>query len=530
MKTIQKVYGWTTLATVLLLAGMVILAGACSLGLEAISAGPEESQPDTEVPVVVQNPGTGVMVSVPTISSRLLSELNATYEPSYVPAPSGGLSASAVLFATSVVVDLYQGGEEPIQTWSFDASSNLGQEPSEDQTGPVAIEAFLEIDAGSGYSMNVQVYNSNWRGGETAVVEGETDPETPFNIYPGQSTEVRILATPSDPIELTEDLPESVDVVQTPYEFSVDPENGGGPVFTDLGGEEWFWMDLTSYSPGTDDYVRIIVDPASTESSDAVMLIYDSAGAYMLQDEPAWSWGFMPDEYGGQGGTRAGLMGPALDYELETPFQGYMGLVIMNRDAGSLTETVSVTMELLNRPQPEVNYPNVFPLGEEPDEAGFLEISPGEEVTQTIFNEEQWMVHWFMLDGIQWGNPALMDTLPITVTATFDVLDSAQIIGGRSEWFDTGEGGVEIFVPSLCLMVGDTLSEDPPATYGPVDDPFYNVTENLDGSSTVEFTIEVDTTVTTETTMAALAVSNRWMGVEFTLSWTAPGLGELIIE
>jgi len=540
MRTILRAISGVGIVT--LIAVTVI---ACNLALNPMSSNDGDvSGPGIDDPAGPLEPQTGVTVRVPTISSRLLSELDAIYRPP----DSGQISAQALLFATGINVRVYDwadgvfpGGDwlnsvdpptpTPFLDTTVDATTSLGGEPSESGS-PSTIDAFFDIDAGSGYTLAVDVYNSNWDVA-APVVSGVTAAQ--FDIYPGQSTVVPIIATPNDAVIPVIATPEVLSIVQVPYTYSTDPEEEGRMIMSSVGGEEWVRIDLSAEMLPTDPYIRVTGDPGGT--ADAALLIYDDLGVYLFDDQPGMSWGFLPAEFGGQGGTRAGLMGPACGSSGIDPFVGYMGVVLADQTSALpplAAENVSITVEILDRPQPVTPYTNSVAADVEPDIGQFLPIGVGESaaVTQTIFNGEIKEVHWFLLNdtdgtnGIDWIAPDLLNPLPITVTATFDVLDAEHILGGSME--DGGEN--EIFVPALTLLIGDSASVDPPLTYGPCDDPGFTVTENPDGSSTIEFTIDVDTTSVSETTMAAVGLSSRWMGVEYTLSWNAPGVVELIVE
>lgn len=538
--TQQTIYRLGIVATIVI---AIIVVVACNLGLNPMSGNDgETSPPVVDGPTVVE-PQTGVKVLVPTISSRLLSGLDAIYRPP----SSGQLSAQALLFATSMSVRVYDwddglfpGGDwledpglpETLIDMTVDATTSLGGEPSESGS-PSSIEAFLDIDAGTDYSIAVDVYNTNWDG-VGPVVSGFSGTE--FDIFPGQSTVVPIVALPNDPVTPLLGTPDVLPIVQTAYTYSTDPEEEGRMIMSGVGGEDWMSIDLSGETLTIDSYVRVVADPGGT--ADAALLIYDEAGIYMFEDQPGLSWGLMPAEYGGEGGTRAALMGPASDGETE--FIGYMGIVLLDQTESPpplTSENATVTIEILDRPQPGTPYTNSVAADMEPDPANFLPIGVGEgaAVTQTLFNNEMTEVHWYSLNdadtpidtnGIDWTAPDLLNPLPITVTATFDVLDSEHIQGGRYEY----DGGEDYFIPAFALLIGDEASPDPPDIYAPKDDPDFVVTENADGSSTVEFTIDVDTTSVGPTTMAAVAVSSRWMGVEYTVSWNAPGIVELIVE
>jgi hypothetical protein len=529
-----------TIYRVGIVATVVVAVIACNLGLNPMSRNDgETSLPGVDDPTIV-GPQTGVNVRVPTISSRLLSGLDAIYRtPS-----SGQLSAQALLFATSMNVrvfdwddGLFPGGDwledsglpEPLLDITVDATTSLGGEPSE--TGsPSYIESFLDIDAGTDYSIAVDVYNSNWDG-IGPVVSGFSATE--FDILPGQSTVVPIVALPNDPELPVLGTPDALSIVQTAYTYSTDPEEEGRMIMSGVGGEDWMSIDLSGETLTIDSYVRVVADPGGT--TNAALLIYDEAGIYMFEDQPGMSWGLLPAEVGGEGGTRAALMGPAFDGE--TGFVGYMGVVLLDQTESPpplTSENVTVTIEVINRPPADPPYTNSVDADTEPEASNFLPIGVGEggAVTQTLFNNEMTEVHWYSLNdtidtnGIDWEAPDLLNPLPITVTATFDVLDAEHIQGGRYEY----DGEDDFFIPALALLIGEDSSPDPPEIYGPNDDPGFVVTENVDGSSTIEFTIDVDTTSVGSSTMAAVAVSSRWMGVEYTLSWNAPGVVELIVE
>lgn len=489
---------------------VALLVAACNMGLGTFSQKAPALPSEGSV-----EPQTGAAVSIPAISTRLLSALNAEYAAS----SSGAVSSQAILFATAVDLELFQGGESR-QTWHIsDADEGLTIIGDD---GPPRLEAFLEIDAGTGYTLTATVYNS--KAGPDPVVEGTSDS---FTIVAGVSTPVPIIGIPVSPIDLGTGHDSSADlsIAQTPYQFGAGGEEDPDLQFTGFGGEAWFQLHLTGAENA---YARLRADPAG--AADAIMLVYDEDGRLEeeMADPPPWSWGFFPDAIGGRGGTRAGLMGP-LDGEGD--ISPYIGLILMNRSEATTSESVSVQLDILDRPAEA--YTNALPVSAEPDLADYLEHAVGSEQTQTVFRsaeagtEGEPMVHWFLLDGIGWNSPDLMNPLPVTVTATFDLLESGHLQGIAGY---RGEGMDEIEHPMLTLLVGDSAGINPPSPdiYVALNDTGFVVTENLDGSTTVQFVVDVDTTGNRDT--AVIGVSSRYPGNRFTLSWNAPGGAEVGVE
>ncbi|MFW6250997.1 MAG: hypothetical protein ACOC47_07790, partial [Alkalispirochaetaceae bacterium] len=296
----------------------------------------------------------------------------------------------------------------------------------------------------------------------------------------------------------------------------------------DIGGEAWFHF---TYAGGAaaDQYARIVVDPAGT--ADAVVLTYNydeteeepaGAPAEGMWDPPPLSWGFMPSDVGGEGGTRLGFMGP-----VESEFGMYMGVILLNRDDSTASEDCEIWLDIVSRPMPVPFYTNAVPASQEPSSDNFQPLQPGTEATQTVFTYEEGeggngrepYVHYFALPDTLWDYPDLMNPLPITVEVTFDVLNSEHIWGGDPDG--------ELY---LALLVGDTSSEDPPAMYTALDDPDFLVTENVDRTTTISFVADVDTSAANEMTFGGIAISSYWEGNQFTVGWDAPGGMLLTVE
>lgn len=508
---------------------LLLAVAACNMGVGTLAEGsgrPLESGP-TE-------PFTGARVTIPLVSPGLLSAMNAGYSPS-----AGGISTQAILFATSAEFTLYQNGAEPIATWVLSDGEEGLTTIGED--GPPRLEAFLAIDAGDGYTLEVTVYNNKVSSVES-VVEGKS---AEFAITAGVSTSVTIIAVPSNPVIFaTDNETDSRSIAQTPYSFL-----DGGPgepdlVFTGFGGEAWYELDLTG---GADRFVRFRADPDG--EADAIILVYDESGRMMegSNDPPAWSWGFFPSAIGGRGGARAGIIG-----RIQEDIVVYLGMILANRNGATVSEDVAVTMDILERPF--VAYDNAFPAGQEPPGVDdFHLLAPRVEVSQTVFRAERdenggnggngdegdsggngdngdngkddgRLVHWFLLGGIGWGQEGLMETLPITVEITFDVLESGHLLG-----FDAREvnGDFAVEDEMLLVLVGDPEGDSPPDLYRPIDDPEFVVTENPDGSTTLVFTVHV---ATEGNAAAGVAVSSRYAGNRFTLKWNAPGEAAVGVE
>lgn len=449
---------------------------------------------------------TGANVRVPVVSNLLLSVLNATYEPTST--GTGSIGTQALIFATGVDLDVYQ-GETLIDTVSVSNEDGL-TDPSQGEL----LEAFVPIqEAGENYRIEAFVYNS--RVGPNPVVSGVS---APFTVNVGRSTAVNILATPVSPLVLDADgaTHTNVGIVQTPYEFGPEGEEHD-LVLTGIGGESWFELDMT----GADNrYARIVVDPYG--DADVVMLVYEGDGAIAegMMDPPPWSWGMFPTAAGGRGGTRGGFIG-----ELSTAgtMTAYLGVVLLNRDGSVAEEDFDIRLDYLTRQRPDPFYDNALPISQEPDPTTFAPLPSGEETTQIIFREEGTgapYVHYFALDGIDWEAEDLSEEIPVTVEVTFDVLESMHLFEG----FLGGEG--ESY-PLIVLMAGNTESEEGgPTIYRVLDDPDFEVTENPDGSTSLTFVAQVDTTADGfgyTPNLAAIAVSSIWEGNQFTLSWTAPG-------
>ena len=174
---------------------ILILAG-CNM---AITALPEdategitqgEEQENTESPETPESPDapaepvTGAKVSLPIVSNRLLAALGATYES----AEPGQLSSQAFLFGTAADITVYQDAVElyTLELTEGDFTANFGDE------GPPSLEAYVELDAGSGYTLEILIYNDAV--GADPVIEGST--LSSFSVAPGVSTPVTIYGIP----------------------------------------------------------------------------------------------------------------------------------------------------------------------------------------------------------------------------------------------------------------------------------------------------------------------------------------------
>ncbi len=477
-----------------------VLLAACDTGLgtgtDKEANAPEDSS-DTAL--------TGANVTVPAVSNVLLSALNATYEPTST--DTGGIGTQALIFATGVNLDVYKGGT------FIDTVSVTDEDGLSDPSQGALLEVFVPIEeAGSEYQIEASVYNS--RVGSDPIVSGISES---FTVDVGESTEVHILATPVSPLAMDADGATHADVgiVQTPYEFGPEGEEQD-LVLTDIGGESWFELNMT----GADDrYARILVDPHG--DADAVMLLYEGDGAVVegMMEPPPWSWGMFPSAAGGQGGTRGGFMG---ELGSAGSMTAYMGVVLLNRYGSVAEQDFDVRLDYLTRQRPDPFYENALPISQEPDPATFASLPSGDEETQIIFREEvndEPYVHYFGLAGINWEAEDLMEEIPVTVGVTFDVLESMHLFEG----FLGSEGESN---PLVVVMAGNTDSDQPPRIYSALNDPDFEVTENADGSTTLSFVAQVDTTADGSgytPNLAAIAVSSMWEGNQFTLSWTAPG-------
>ncbi|TVQ37095.1 MAG: hypothetical protein EA384_12565, partial [Spirochaetaceae bacterium] len=343
---------------------LLVVVAACNMGVGTFAD--KGSLPPPGGPV---EPFTGARVSIPLISTRLLSAMNADYAPS-----ARGLAAQAILFATSVNFELYANGDpEALQQWLI--SDEAGMTIIGDE-GPPRLEAFLPIDAGSGYTLRATVYNSKVSLAEP-VVEGVS---AEFTITAGVSTPVSIVAIPANPVLFgSHGDSAGLSIAQTPYQFGDGGPNDPDLVFTDFGGEAWFQLDLSGAS---DRYVRFRADPGG--QADVIMLVYDDQGRMIegSNDPPAWSWGFFPTEIGGRGGTRGGIIG-----SLQEDITVYLGMVLASRDEFTASGSVDVTMDILERLFED--YANALPAGQEPPGVeDFHSLEPRTEITQIVFRAD----------------------------------------------------------------------------------------------------------------------------------------------
>ena len=450
-------------------------------------------------------PVTGAVVAVPTISPQLVSALNASYEPISGAGVRGGeVSGQALLFAARVELELLQGDEdsEVIAEWEFD-NDPAGWELD----GTARWERTLEIEPNEpdlAYLLRARVFNDKVSD-DVPVVSGVS---ALFDIVEGETTDVEIIAIPVGPTSLTTDgASETVQIAQLPYEFIEGQDHAIS--FADYGGEAWF-----EFSVGADNdrYARIIADPAQGSSADVVMLRYDEEGRWPTDrenDPPAQSWGFFPGADGGQGGTRAGLLHPVSDADLRE----YIGVVLLNRDGEDGEAEVTVRLDFLERPTE--SYDNTAAPGIIPglDSLDVLDADDVEE--QTVFFENGGpTVHWFLLDLSD--RQSQRRDYNVSITARFDVVEKGHMFGGVR-----GEDN-EFAHHMLALLTFDENTNEIANVYVPLDGTEFTVTE--DGlHTTVAFTARVDTqNVAPE---AAIAVSSRFAGNRFEISWEPPGTG-----
>ncbi|MFP4011905.1 MAG: hypothetical protein ACLFUM_09395 [Spirochaetaceae bacterium] len=487
---------------------VAVLIGACDMGL-GTGGGDSARAPEDSSDVSL----TGARVTVPRVSDRLLSALNATYEPAA--GDTGSVGTQALIFATTVELEVYSDGDR-VDTVTVSDEDGLN-DPSQGEP----MEVFVPIEeAGPDYTIEASVYNS--RVGSEPVVSGESEP---FTVNAGESTPVHIIATPVSPLIVDSDGGTHTDIgiAQTPYEFG--PEGSEHDlVLTDIGGESWFEFIMTG---AEDRYARVLVDPDG--DADAVMLIYEDDGTVTegMMDPPPWSWGMFPTAAGGNGGTRGAFMG---ELEDGTEMTAYLGVILLNRDGATTQEDFDIRLDYLVRPRPDPFYENVGPVSAEPDPAIFEPIQSGEEISQIIFRDDgtdEPNVHYFALDGIDWEAADLMDEIPVTVEVTLDVLESMHLFEG----FLGGEGDESY--PLIAVMAGNTESDESPRVYTALDDPDFEVTENADGSTTLSFVAQVETTEDGSghsPNLGGIVVSSTWEGNQFTLEWTAPGEALVTVE
>lgn len=506
----------------------------CSLLTLPDSGSPEATEAATETEMTDPTPGAtptegvpsdgilqegdgGIDLWVPLVSPSVLSALGATYDPGYTADDeAGAISGSAMMFATSVDITLFQGTKpegELRGEWSLTAE----QMTSSIANGVPGASATLEFDAGENYYLEVAVNNSKVE--TTPVVTGTSDY---FSVSEGVFTSVVITCVPTNDAVLPLDAENSyheISVDQSTYEFGTEE---GDIVISEFGGEAWFKL---SHTGSVGDYGRILIDPGGEMSCDTALFQWDENGAPIdletREPEVYTSWGFFPTELGGYGGTRLGVMGPL--EEAENDF--YFGLALMSRYDDNSAANVEVRFDVLTRTWPgepgERPYPNAFLPTEDPISEDVYPLPPdwsllmNDEMQTVFFSEEDLpYVHYFSCENIAWGTPGT--DIEITVTATFEVLATAHLEGD-----DDG-------VPMLAVAAG-VLGEDNPTFYHPMEDPGLTVTDN--GGEVWSTTIEFTASIPLESNdYATILVSSPFEGNAFDLQWNAPSGIELVVE
>ncbi|MFP4407384.1 MAG: hypothetical protein ACLFPW_02570, partial [Spirochaetaceae bacterium] len=192
---------------ILILAGCNMALGSLPEdGAEQTEQGEHRESPDTPA-----EPVTGAKVTLPMVSNRLLAALGATYEPE----ASGELSSQAFLFGTAADITVYQDEEElyTLELTEDDFTRIFGDD------GPPRLEAYIELQAGDGYNLDVEIYNSTVRE-DQPVVAGST--AEPFNVAAGVSTPVTIYGIPVAP-DVLSTSPDSdyyaKSLAQVPFDF-----------------------------------------------------------------------------------------------------------------------------------------------------------------------------------------------------------------------------------------------------------------------------------------------------------------------
>jgi hypothetical protein len=368
------------------------------------------------------------------------------------------------------------------------------------------IQDFQEVPAGFNYTIEAQVFNERVSS-DLPVVTGTSDV---FSVSAGESTEVVIIADPYQPTVLdTDGQIEAFSLAEAPYVFN-DPADEGDITFTDLGGERWFGLGVDVVA---DLYARVVVDPGG--NADAVLLQFE-AGA--IPDEgldPGLSYGFFPD---GGGGTRAAIMGP-----VDGDAQYYLAAVLMNRDGSTATESAELRFDTFVRPYQ--GYANAVQTFTAPTTEEFEQLSPDAAITRELFHVEfsdngpEQAVHFFEF-SIPWEHPDLEDLVTATVTMDLDVLEMNHLMGYESE---DGFPGITLAV----ILDEDGMVDETSTFVAPLTDPGLVTTENVDGSTSVAFDVDIDTTVYS---FAGLGISSIWPGNQYTLTWDAPGMLDIIIQ
>lgn len=244
-------------------AGLVLLLGACSMGLDGTSASNTAATP--ELPTEPSDPDNGLLhIAVPTVSQSLLDALDATYD------PSGAMSTQALVFASTVDFTLqYPDGSGIADiTWTQDVDPDYAT--IDEASGDAVTIVGHEVTPGTGLILEAEVYNTNVSS-DTPVVVGQS---APFSVGPGSTTSVSITALPNNPIVFdTSGQTHTGSLAQMSFDATyVDPDveftlNG-------IGGEQWFKV-VTPPSPADGTFARVRVQPTGT---DAVLLPFNAAG------------------------------------------------------------------------------------------------------------------------------------------------------------------------------------------------------------------------------------------------------------
>jgi hypothetical protein len=151
-----------------------------------------------------------VTVRIPAVSPYVLRGLENMSSPD-------GLSAQALLIASSVDLVLYDSGGQQVDSWSLPIV-DPAYEPTD------TLETTLSIAPGTGYTLEAQVYNAAYDS-LNPVVSGVS---APFDIVDGTNTDVYFPCTPTTPVTLSLGGQNSVSGPPT------------SPDFSSLGTEGWF--------------------------------------------------------------------------------------------------------------------------------------------------------------------------------------------------------------------------------------------------------------------------------------------------
>ena len=229
----------------------------------------EGCQPNIKDAVISDSQkNVNVTINVPTISPALKIKLN----------EATTANARMYLTASSMKVILKQNGN---------VVSTMNSNPNYFASNGWGLTASFAADPGSGYTVEVRLFNNNNSTTEP-VVEGESDP---FTVTAGESTSVSVGCLPVNPVTLSENtLSNTVDL--SPFNYDM-----GSDFVISIGQEAWFKVDASTVTSGQVTMELIPDDPLKNGGLIAGFSPDVNTGTAMVSGAPVFAYPDAPLQY-----------------------------------------------------------------------------------------------------------------------------------------------------------------------------------------------------------------------------------------